>query len=158
MAEAAACFSRQTALARRRVESQIRDALATPLSDAQHSEIMKALTVISGEAIRKPTRPTVVVVISDMLEHSDLESFYSNHSLRTIDPAKALQTASIHHLIGDFSKARVYVIGAAAGTPSGGQRGLRERQSLETFWRQWFAASNAEVAAWGEPALLQDIL
>ncbi len=156
--EAKRCFAKQPEIVREKVIGRLRELLQNPLSAAKRSEILKALTVISRESIAEKERAKVVVVLSDMLEYSDIVSFYEHSTLKQIDTKKAMAAAQREQLVGEFARARIYVIGAAAAaSESDAQRGLKARRSLETFWTEWIAASNGLLAGWGEPALVQDI-
>jgi hypothetical protein len=152
------CFARQMALGKSKVREVLNSLLRSPLSTARRSEILEALATISHETIQpSAAHDKLVLVISDMLEYSDVASFYSGGALRLINSGKVLQTARANSLLGDFSGARIYVAGAATVSGQSSAIGLKERRALQSFWSEWFQESGGTVAAWGEPALLVDI-
>ena len=153
------CFKNQLHFARNNLRSKLAALLDAPLSDARRSEILRALSSISNQMIKASSAPKkTVVVISDMLENSDLTSFYQNRRLRKIEVEKTLARAKAAQLLGGFGGARVFVIGTAA--PSSADKsgpGINERLLLQEFWEQWFEASNALVVGLDNPALLREI-
>ena len=156
---ATACFKNQTEYGRKKLGDRIGVLLAAPLSGAQRSEILRALTSISQQAIGKGHAHTkVVVIISDMLEFSDIASFYQKRRLRAIDTMQTLELAKAAQLIGSFDGAMVYVAGTALPSEAGQQApGIRERRLLQDFWEAWFRESGATVVGLDNPALLHDI-
>lgn len=157
--EAMQCFNYQLAFGKKAVRTRLTAILAQPLSDAQRSEILRALSTISTQMLSDDNTPTkLVVVVSDMLEFSDFASFYNNRRLRAIDPAMTMKAARAARLIGAFNGARVYVIGTAVpSNPREPGPGIRERQLLQDFWERWFKASNAVVVGLDNPELLKEI-
>ena len=65
-------------------------------------------------------------------------------------------------MLGDFAGARVYVIGAGVmpegDTKKGGvYRDPKTMDALAKFWALYFKASNADLAGFGQPALLNPV-
>lgn len=143
----------------------VRHALATFAAAARanaagfsRSEIMASLKQLSGRVAATPVRDRIVIVASDLLEHSSATSFYRNQGLRVIEPVAEMRHASRHQLIGNFARARVYVVGTGLLPPRhrGGERDIRALNALEAFWAAWFRRSNASVE-FGRPDLVTPI-
>lgn len=125
-------------------------------SDIPRSEILFSLKAV-GEDMAKAegVDEHVVLVMSDMLEHSDFASFYQSNGIRQIDPKAEIAKVEKQHLLGDFSGARVYVHGAAfiPTTAKNGYRSGKMIQNLEQFWSTYFKESNATLTGFGNPEL-----
>src|ERR1700753_1808375 len=94
VAAAKLCFTNQLKFVRNRVHGKLISLLDTPLNDARRSEILRALSTISAQMVTaSPAARKIVVVISDMLEHSDFASFYRNRQLRRIEVDETLARA-----------------------------------------------------------------
>jgi hypothetical protein len=106
-----------------------------------------------------------LVLVSDMLENSDITSFYANQAPRSIDAAKELQKVESKQLIADFKGASVYIIGAGTFPEirNVGQRGSKSYRStsvmipLQEFWAMYFEKSGAKVKGFGRPTLIEEI-
>jgi len=156
--EARQCFVNQLIYVRRKVSNAVADLMAAPLGSARRSEIMLALSQISRATLSvKIPHDKTVLIVSDMLEFSDIASFYAGNRLRLIVPADVLATARRHSLFGDFRGAKIFVAGAAAVESAKYNENIREREALREFWSQWFVMSHGDLREWGEPALLHDI-
>ena len=153
------CFARQRENARNKVREVVEHLLANPTPSAQRSQIMLALTNASRSLLRRATADRIVLIVSDMLENSDIVSFYRGGALEALDVDRTVSLARRSHLLGDFSNARLFVAGAGAVPAGGAVRSVNSRQRLYAFWRAWFGASNGQLppAAWGDPDLVNDI-
>ncbi|HEX6375214.1 MAG TPA: hypothetical protein VFZ91_05795 [Allosphingosinicella sp.] len=121
------------------------------------SEIMASLKQLSDRVARSRARDKVVIVASDMLEHSSATSFYASKGLKTIRPAAEIKKTA--HLTANFGNARVYVIGGGILPPQSHQAGrtIAALDALEAFWRAWFKQSRGRLLAFGRPNLLSPI-
>lgn len=150
------CLKQQSAFGKRKAVSAVTAALAGASSDLAKSDVLASLKQLSTRASGSKAKDRIVLIISDMLEHSSTTSFYSKKTLKKLDPKAELQKVAGAGLIGDFGNARVYVIGAAS-LPGDGYRGEAELASLEAFWRAWLKRSKARLIEFGRPNLLQPI-
>jgi len=153
------CLRAQLPFARKTMNAAIDTALAGSSAELANSEILASLKQLSARVAGSKAPGRTVVVVSDMIEHSGVTSFYKKSALRTIDPATEMAKVQAAGLIGNFGGTSVTVIGAGAlppGKPSA-RRGTAEMAALEAFWRQWFTASNAKLKEFGQPSLLQAI-
>jgi hypothetical protein len=124
-----------------------------------HSEIMASLKHLSARIAASRARDKVVIVVSDMLEHSSATSFYAHHGLRTIQPLVELRKAVGNRLIANFAGARAYVIGAGILPPESRDAGrtITALNALESFWAAYFRQSGARLMAFGKPNLVSPI-
>lgn len=153
-----ACLVAQASFGARTALRALAQATAGSAGTFAHSEVMGSLKQLSARVAASPAPNRIVLVVSDMLEHSGVTSFYKSKSLRAIDPAAELANARASGMIGNFGGARVYVLGAGLLPPGGeGGRDPRAINALESFWLRYFAQSNARVAAFGTPDLVAPI-
>ncbi len=136
-------------------------ALVTTLKGANkklpHSDILKSLDDIA-EHIIKPSKAKekVVLLVSDMMEHSSITSFYFKGSLKRIDTKSEMAKLQKSGYTADFDGAKVYVIGAGM-VGKNSYRDSKTLKALTSFWETYFAASNARLQAIGTPMLLEDV-
>ena len=103
----------------------------------------------------------MVILVSDMLEHSTITSFYLNRDIRTIDPEIELARADSATVFGDFGGARVIVIGAGLLPPdvdAGRTRNTATLAALRQFWTEWFRRSKATLSDYGQPDLVDPVM
>jgi hypothetical protein len=144
----------------------VRIALAA-LATAQHvgaasfaqSELMASLKQLSSPIGGARAHDKIVIIASDMLEHSSATSFYARRGLRTLDPRAELRKAAALRLFGNFGGARAYVIGAGILPPESRDAGrtIPALNALEAFWSAWLRQSNARLGGFGKPNLLSPI-
>ncbi|MEC9360184.1 MAG: hypothetical protein VX836_20225 [Pseudomonadota bacterium] len=153
------CVSKQQEYFENAVGSAMDKVLAAPITSARNSDLVGSLSQISKELIgAAPAKSKTVLLISDLLEHSSVTSFYAQQKLRQIDPTAEFKKFKALDLIGAFDDANIFVLGAGLlpGDESS-YRGQEKLMALKMFWTQYFDASNAHLVAWGEPALLVDL-
>jgi len=136
-------------------------ALVTTLKGANkklpHSDILKSLNDIAEHIIQpSKAKEKVVLLVSDMMEHSSITSFYQKGGLRHIDTKHEMSKLKKSGYNADFDGAKVFVIGAGMV----GKRSYRDSKSLKaltSFWETYFTTSHAKLKAIGTPMLLEDI-
>lgn len=155
------CLARQGPYGVHRAVQGLRHALNVRHSSFRNSEIMKSLQQFAIRVAGSRTRDRIVIVASDMLEHSTATSFYRNQALRQIEWQAELANAARLRLMGDFRGARLFVIGAGLLPPQPGERppprDIRAVNALEAFWRAWFHRSRARLIVFGVPSLPEPI-
>lgn len=156
------CIAMQSKLSMKLVGGAMRSAFSGSSSTLTNSDILASLKDISSKVKQSKADKKVILIASDMLEHSSLTSFYSKQSVRMIDPAKEFMMTTDKDMLADFGGAKVYVIGAGllaedSKQPKGVYRSPQSMQQLHKFWREWFKASNGELVEFGQPALLSPI-
>lgn len=128
-------------------------------SDLQKSDVLASISEVSHLVKNSTIQKKTVLIVSDMLENSTVSSFYANNNVRHIDPAKELNIASREKMLGDFSGAGIYVMGAGV-VPEKGKAVYRDPKTmaaLKSFWLSYFQKSNAELVEFGQPALLNPV-
>lgn len=157
------CMAMQSKLSMKLVGNAMKSAFSDSSTILTNSDIIASLKDISNKVRQSKAENKVVLIASDMLEHSSLTSFYSKQAVRLIVPAKELKMATDKEMIADFGGAKIYVLGAGlltedAKQPKGVYRSPQTMQALHKFWNDWFKASNAELIEFGQPALLSPII
>lgn len=153
------CLARQHVYARRLAGQGLNSATNVSPAVFSRSEIMGSLAHLSEAVRAAPGRERIVILASDLLEHSSASSFYSNRGLRVLSPAAEIQKARRLSLLGNYARARVYVVGTAVLPPGAGasERPIEALNSLISFWTQWFRLSNASSVVVGRPNLVAPI-
>lgn len=153
------CLERQMRIARAHAQHAVERAMEADASSFTASDIMASLAHLS-ESVRASRGDRLVIVVSDLLEHSAATTFYSNRDLRLINPSAELAKAAENRLLGDFGGARVAVIGAGMLSPETRSTGTRDSTkvvALQSFWESWFQRSNAHIAQFGRPDLVNPL-
>ena len=156
------CMTRQTGLAGQAVGGALRSAFDGSSGEIAKSDILASLKDIAGKVRLSKATDKVVFLVSDMLENSSVSSFYSNQSVRKIEPSKEIKLAVEGNLIADFGGARVFVLGAGllsddTKKQKASYRDPKTMLALSSFWKTYFEKSNAELIEFGQPALLNQI-
>lgn len=156
------CMTRQAGLAGQAIGGALRSAFEGSSGDIAKSDVLASLKDISGKVRQSKATEKVVLLVSDMLENSSVSSFYSNQSVRKIDPSKEMKLTIDNNLIADFAGARVYVLGAGllsddAKNKKTSYRDPKTMLALANFWKSYFEKSNAQLIEFGQPALLNQM-
>jgi len=151
------CMNGQYKYAKKKATKALVRVLKGANKKLPHSDILKSLSDIS-EHIIKPSgaKEKVVLLVSDMMEHSSITTFYQKGMLKRIDTKKELLKLDKSGFHADFDGARIYVIGAGMA----GKKSYRESKTLKAltdFWKAYFRKSNADLKAIGTPMLLEDV-
>jgi len=151
------CLSQQTTFFRQRFGQQFVASFGGPETDIARSEILSSLHKIGTDMAARPMNERVVLLISDMLENSNVTSFYRSGRVRDINPQAELDKARA--LTTDFGGARFYVHGAGliGGQAAGSYRAGDTMLKLEQFWREYLTQSNASLHGFGTPELTVEL-
>lgn len=157
-----ACMRGQAAFVARMLDGSIGQAIQGSTSSLDQSDILAALSTISKAVKASPAEHKIVIVATDGLENSSIESFYGRGTVRLINPDHELALAQKAGVFGDFGGARIYVIGggmmppAKTGTRAArdGYRAPQVMRALTQFWEGYFKKSNANLIEFGEPDLV----
>lgn len=158
-----ACMIGQQNFALKQFNSAIGRALQESSFDLKKSDVFSALAEAARVVKNTKTKQKAVLIVSDMLENSAISSFYQNNNVRLIDPIKEIKGVQDANLLGDFSGASVYVMGAGLVPEAGnGKKEAKYRDpktlgALKKFWSNYFDLSNAKLMDFGTPALLTAI-
>ena len=151
------CMNGQYKYAKKKATKALVSVLKGANKKLPHSDIIKSLDDIAAHII-KPSQASkkVVLLVSDMIEHSSITTFYSKGLIKKIDVDKEMSKVKSSGHLANFSGADVYVI----GTGVIGKKGYRDAKTLKRltdFWEAYFSKTNANLKALGTPMLLEDI-
>ncbi len=151
------CMNGQYKFAKKKATKALVHTLKGANKKLPHSDIIKSLDDISDHIIKPSSaKEKVVLLVSDMIEHSSITSFYSKGSLKKVNTKAELSKVKKGNYLTNFAGARVYVI----GTGMVGKNSYRDSKTLKAltdFWTAYFQASNARLKAIGTPMLLEDV-
>ena len=151
------CMNGQYKFAKKKATKALVKTLKGTNKKLPHSDIIKSLDDIADHIIKpSSSKEKVVLLVSDMIEHSSITSFYSKGSLKKVNTKSELAKIQKGNYMTDFSGAKVYVI----GTGMVGKNSYRDSKTLKAltnFWTAYFQSSNARLKAIGTPMLLEDI-
>ncbi len=152
-----ACMNGQYRYAKKKATKALVRTLKGANKKLPHSDILKSLDDIAEHLIKPAkAREKIVLIVSDMMEHSSITTFYAKGSLKHIDTKKEMAKLKKSGYSADFDGAKVYVIGEGmVGKKS--YRDSKTLKALTSFWEAYFAASHARLQAIGTPMLLEDI-
>lgn len=152
------CLADQLPFAVNMADQATISALQASTGSLNNSDIMSALKTVSSAMAADPAPQKLLFLASDALENSAVASFYTHGAIRNIDPARELKRAQAADMLGNFSGARIYVMGAALPPPgTDAYESPITLQHLADFWSAYFQQSNATLIDFGEPALLQPV-
>jgi len=151
------CMNGQYKYAKKKATKALVKVLKGANKKLPHSDIIKSLDDISQHIIMPAhASKKVVLIVSDMIEHSSITTFYAKGLIKKINTEKEMEKVKKSGHIPNFSGASVYVIGE--GTI--GKKGYRDAKALSRltdFWKTYFSTANAQLKAIGTPMLLEDV-
>jgi len=151
------CMNGQYKYAKKKATKALVRTLKGANKELPHSDILKSLNDIAKHVIKPSSaNQKVVLLVSDMIEHSSITTFYAKGNLKKIDTEKELTKVKKSEHMANFSGARVYVIGAGMI----GKNSYRDAKTLgllTNFWKSYFSETNAQLKAIGTPMLLEDV-
>jgi uncharacterized protein affecting Mg2+/Co2+ transport len=151
------CMNGQYRYAKKKATKALVSVLKGANKKLPHSDIIKSLDDIATHIIA-PSKASkkVVLLVSDMIEHSSITSFYHRGAIKNIDVKKEMQKVKKSGHLTNFSGADIYVI----GTGVIGKKGYRDAKTLKKltdFWEHYFAQTNGNLKAMGTPMLLENV-
>ncbi|WP_457808894.1 hypothetical protein [Kushneria sp. EE4] len=152
------CFQKQATYVKRRLGEAINESFGDS-PDIPKTELIGNLSSISTLIRDSEAEHKVVLLFSDMLENSDITSFYQSGNVRTIDPDQELEKLEHSGLKGEWDGARIYVVGAGliGKDNKTAYRSERTMDRLRAFWAGYFKRGDAQLEGWGSPMLLEDL-
>lgn len=142
------CLKEQEKIAKNTITEAFSYAFQEAKGGIPRSEILYNLKEISKSFSRNPIEEKYVLVVSDMIENSNIASFYNNKILKDINPEEEIKNIREEY-IQDFKQAHIYVMGGGFG-----QEETLLKDNLETFWEIYFEEANANLVEFGKPLLL----
>lgn len=154
-----ACLAQQAKALKREAARKAAAATKIEASTFTNSEILASLTQLSEAVRASEADEKLVILVSDLLEHSPATTFYASKDLRRIDPAAELEKAREAGLIADFGGARIAVVGAGllSADRSDAPRDTAGLAALRSFWERWIEESGGKVEQYGEPDLVRPL-
>lgn len=154
------CMKFQPKHAVKVIGKSLRKAFVT--SKLDQSDILFSLKSASVRVRKSEATRKIVLIASDMLEHSSTTTFYKRKMVRKISPEEELLNVEKSNLVADFGGAEVYIIGAGLlptdlYKKNTGYRSYQVMNQLNAFWKKWFEKSNATLVEFGQPALLNPV-
>ncbi len=148
------CIQKQSEDARSMIPTEIKKTLSNSKNSIDQSELFKSFQDLANSTLKKSSSgKNVILIVSDMLEHSSVTSFYG----KNINPVQELKRIKNIGLLADFQGAKVYIVGAGSISDNNAKRTIQDMQNLKKFWQLYFTASNAELVEFGAPELLNPI-
>ncbi|MFH1806550.1 MAG: hypothetical protein ABID63_16845 [Pseudomonadota bacterium] len=152
-----ACQKNQDIQVRQNTGKALIYAFSQASTDLPKTEILASLRTIANDVISKSDIPDkYVLLVSDMMENSELASFYGAGKLNKIATGPELDRLDAAGVFGDMQGARAYVIGGGY-VSDGNYRPSTELKSLQDFWTAYFERSNGTMKLFGTPSLLGKI-
>jgi hypothetical protein len=151
------CYQAQDTQVRQYTGRALIHAFSQATTELPKTEIVSNLAVVAKDIIAKSETPEkYVLIVSDMMENSDLMSLYGNGKLENLPIDQEIKKLGEKLAFEDMSNAKVYVIGGGY-LDNGNYRSSLELKALEHFWASYFEHSNAELKQFGTPSLLSGI-
>jgi len=151
------CMNGQYKFAKKKATKALVSTLKGANKKLPHSDIIKSLDDIAAHIIKPSTaKEKVVLLVSDMIEHSSITTFYSKGSLKKVNAEKEMDKVNKSDYVANFDGAKVYVIGAGM-VGKNTYRDSKTLKSLTDFWHSYFQKTNARLQAIGTPMLLEDV-
>lgn len=151
------CRTAQEQAVRQLTAGSLAQAYAEADNKLPDTELINTMGIISREVmVPGKAEERYMLLISDMLEHSAITSFYAANKLKQINPDEEIKKVEKSNMIADFHGASVYVLGAGFGAADSYRSGP-SLQALEKFWRTFFTKSQATVKGFGAPSLFGEI-
>lgn len=153
------CMNKQAQFVRSKIDAHIKHAFKPNDVDLPKTEILSNLSQVIAPQVAADTEGRrVLLLVSDMVENSDITSFYSKNALKVIAPEQEMQKIQNANMLSDFKQADIYVLGAGwVPATSKGFRGGQVMLPLKQFWQQYFESSHAELKGFGQPVLMTDM-
>jgi hypothetical protein len=151
------CYETQDTQVRQYAGLALIHAFSKATTELPKTEIVSNLSVVAKDIIAKSETPEkYVLIVSDMMENSDLLSLYGTGKLEALNVDQEISKLSRKLAFENMDKAKVYVIGGGY-LANGKYRSSLALKALENFWASYFEHSNAELKQFGTPSLLSGI-
>lgn len=156
------CLQGQINFARKSIDDAIKSGFKPAGVEVPKSEIvgnlsrvLKSLLIPSSEA----AAPKTVLLVSDMLENSDITTFYKSNAVKPINVQSEIEKVKSGGYTTNWYGANVYIMGAGWVHKKyrSGFRGSDIMASLESFWEEYFKLSNATIVEFGQPVLMSEL-
>jgi hypothetical protein len=151
------CHKVQEDTVRNMAGATLIETFKTSSAKLPNTELVGNLALLSSNVMATArTSNRYVLLVSDMLEHSTITSFYSQNRVRQIDPKAEMEKVRRAGIAANFNDATIYVLGAGY-SPQGNYRAVTQMRAIEAFWSLYFNAANARLREFGAPSLVAEI-
>lgn len=152
------CMKKQMTYVRYQINETLNAAFLESRSDTPKTELVGSLYEISNSLISQDgAEDKVVLLVSDMMENSSIDSFYKRGAVTKINPERSLEKFGKNALFSNLNGAHIYVIGAGSIPNNTNYRSQEVMRSIKAFWEGWAQKSGGSISGWGQPALLGEI-
>ena len=151
------CLAGQKRSLQRVVVTALEVIYAESSNDLPNTELVETLAKTSREILPVlEARETFLLIVSDMMEHSDVTSFYKAGDIRTIDPEAEMRKVEESGVEPVYPGTIAYVIGAGyTGTRK--YRSAKVLRAVEDFWRLYMERAGGRLDTFGTPSMFGDI-
>lgn len=153
-----ACMEKQKAGAIRLVHEKLKMSFHDSDQAYPKTELVGSLMNVSKSLFSDGgEQRKILILVSDMLENSDVSSFYSQGSVRAIDAEDEFVKYELSIPNDALSSVDVFVIGG--GYLNGGKAYSSQvaLNSLRSFWEKVVTKAGGDLSDFGTPQLLKDI-
>jgi len=149
-----ACRQRQRSLVHQKLKEALHKTFEASNPALPKTDLISTVGWLNLRRVSKLSKggERSLLFISDMLENSNLLSFYPPAKLQGLAPEAAVAKLREAGEISSLEGSCIYVIGAAYSLVEGYVTAAQLR-NLERFWELFFAASNARLVEFGRPEL-----
>jgi hypothetical protein len=156
------CLQGQINFARKSIDDAIKSGFKPAEVEVPKSEIignlsrvLKTLLIPSSET----AAPKTVLLVSDMLENSDITTFYKHNAVKPINVQSEIKKVKSGGYTTNWYGANVYIMGAGWVHKKyrSSFRGSDVMASLESFWEEYFKLSHATIVEFGQPVLMSEL-
>ncbi|WP_159822260.1 hypothetical protein [Colwellia sp. 20A7] len=152
------CMEKQANIAIRLVHEKLKESFHDSEQIYPKTELAGTLMSVSKTLFSDEYKGRkILILISDMIENSDVSSFYSNGRVRVIDADTEFAKYSLLIPENALSSVEVFIIGG--GYVMGGKAYSSQAvlNSLKDFWAKIVVKAGGELSAFGTPQLLNNI-
>lgn len=154
------CMKKQQTHVRKTIDQKLAATFGSEDMNIPKTELVGNLSNLGDSVISRSGAPRkVVLLFSDMLENSDISSFYQAGALKKINAGTEIAKFKQEGLLSNWGEAEIFIVGAGLlpAKYADAYRSENKMRPIRSFWEQYFQGSNAQLAGWGQPALLEQI-
>jgi len=124
-----------------------------------YTDIFRSLTEVAEHVKNYKSNNKILLIVSDMLENSTIDSFYSSGGIKNINVENENMMIKKIGMVPDFgNNVTVYIIGLSYhDLGSRNQSGYYDPikvKLLKEFWRQYFLSSGCKIGEIGSPMIM----
>ncbi len=154
------CMEKQRNFIKSGIGNALNRSFKTEGEEIPYSEIVGNLSTVVSTLVSVSNSPKkTMLLVSDMLENSEITTFYSRGNLRVINAENEISKIEKANMFARLENVNIYVVGGAwkAPTTRDGMRASTAIKALGDFWRLYFGRSGAELVELGQPHLINEL-